>query len=128
MAMPATWPSMYSSRDPAGGAVSTASASGGSPRTRAPPSATSPTSSCSRRSGWSIASRCTIIPPIESPMTWARSTSTRIEHGDGVERHVGQRVRLRPSSFDDRPTSRLSNRTTRKPSADEALAPRHRDS
>ena len=37
---------------------------------------------------------------MEQPITWALSTPDRVEHGDGVVGHVGQRV-VHPSSFVD---------------------------
>ena len=60
--------------DPAGGAVSTASASGALCPKPGSPVRDITDVIASSRSGWSIASRCTIIPPIDSPITWARST------------------------------------------------------
>ena len=110
--MAATWLSMYSSRDFAGLAVSTASASGA-----LCPYSASPVRDITEvidrsRSAWSMASRCTIIPPIESPMTWARSTPTASSTAT-ASCAMSASVYSTPSSFEESPTSRLSNRTTR---------------
>ena len=54
---------------------------------------------------------CTIIPPIESPMTCAVLAATS---STGFRPHVGERV-VDAVELDESPVSRLSNRTTWKP-------------
>ena len=46
----------------------------------------------SSRSGCSIASVCTIMPPIDTPMTCARVDLQVVEHGDRIGGHVAHRV------------------------------------
>ena len=94
-----------------------------------------------RRSGCSMARVCTIMPPIDRPITWARSTpsasSTATTSAAMSESVYGTsagspfiRAATTPitsgatsEKWVDRPTSRLSMRTTWKPSVREALAP-----
>ena len=85
--------------------------------------ATSPTSSSAAGRGGGSPVVCTIIPPIDRPMTCAALDADRVEHGDRVGGHVGERVGRALSSTGasvkcvDRPTSRLSKRITWKPAA-----------
>ena len=85
--------------------------------------------------GWWIASAWAIIPPIDTPTTWARVDAEVVEQPGGVVGHVADRVRRLgeasretaaaispapgrggpPAIFDDRPMSRLSKRITRNP-------------
>ena len=76
----------------------------------------------SSRSGCSMAIVCTIIPPIDSPITCARSTPIASSTAMASCGHVGDRVRLTAdastgasSNYVDSPTSRLSKRTTCRP-------------
>jgi hypothetical protein len=66
----------------------------------------------SSRSGCSIARRWTIIPPIDSPSTCARSAPTASSAAIASPA-MSVSVYVVPESFDDKPVSRLSNRTTR---------------
>ena len=95
-----------------------------------PPSLDMIETSESTRSGCSMAMVWAIMPPIEAPTTCARSDVEGVEQADGVVGHVGQRVgggllvaqRDLPDASAacrrpcvERPTSRLSKRTTWKP-------------
>ena len=78
----------------------------------------------SSRSACSMASVWTIIPPIETPITWARSTplasSTAIASAAMSDERVGRAAARRPGrrrSGVERPTSRLSKRITWNPAA-----------
>ena len=118
---PAMLEATYDSRSVAGGAVSNAKASGvDSPYSGSPVRDITDVIDSSR-SGCSIAMTCTIIPPIDSPITWARSTpiasSTAIPSAAMSEMLYASPCSPTgaPSNFDDRPTSRLSYRTTCSP-------------
>ena len=70
----------------------------------------------STRSGWSIAIRCTIIPPIETPTTCARSMpSAESSAMPSVAMSASVYAGGSPVDRDVSPTSRLSNAITRKP-------------
>ena len=77
----------------------------------------------SNRSGCSMASVCTIIPPIDSPITCARSTphASRTANASAAmsdNRYAAPDASTGASANDvDRPTSRLSKRITWRPRA-----------
>ena len=67
---------MNSSRDVGGGAWSSAAASGVARPYPGSPVCDITDVRLRTRSGWAIARLCAIIPPIDTPSTWARSTPT----------------------------------------------------
>ena len=79
-------------RSVAGGPISEPSASGAAWPTSGSPVVDITEVIESRRSGCSMARVCTIMPPIDRPITWARVDPERVEHRDRVGGHVGERV------------------------------------
>ena len=121
--IPATWLAMYDARSVAGGPVSRAAASGLERMYSGSPVVDITDVIDSSRSGCSMAMVWTIIPPIDRPITCARSTPQASSTASASRAMSDRRYAApwssvgAPAKDVESPTSRLSKRITWNPRA-----------